>query len=423
MIPNKAIPKQLQNYDFRFIIVSPKSKRPYEVAWTLNDEDYEQNNDKTWTHKETGEKYIVTIKKKRQEYRGELRNYRYDSPVLNHFLDSGYNYGVMTGYGNLAVLDDDTENFELIKRFEDNFGKSFMVRGHYYIKIKNWDKRKIIFNHSEKKYKDSNGNLTTHMGELQGKGLQAVAPNSIHPSGERYEIKQDIPIKEVEWEDFKEVFKDLMAKEKKTFERSQIKDSDGKIRGGLDELNISDIVSTAGFTEVKNGVVGSHPAHGSTNGKNFFVSNDDKTWTCFRCNQGKGSHVGCGDVWSLIAVVHGIIDCSQAGKQCLSPEQSWEVFKIAKEKYGVEDKSEFKFKNKEPKGWAKSINIKQFAKDKDMTKCPYCNNDFEFIEQTGYFRCSNCRIFGGLNKFANLLYYKDKMSLQEFRAKFVIKYE
>ena len=54
-----------------------------------------------------------------------------------------------------------------------------------YIKLKDWDGKKIIFYNK----------IGKHCGELQGKGQMVVGAGSIHPSGESYELKKDIKIK------------------------------------------------------------------------------------------------------------------------------------------------------------------------------------------------------------------------------------
>jgi len=75
-----------------------------------------------------------------------------------------------------------------------------------------------------------------------------------------------------------------------------------------------------------------------------------------------------------------------------------------------QSKQVFILKTTEPKGWALSINIKKFAERKGWLKCPKCNNDFIFIETHGYYKCSNCKIQGGLKKFVELNMKKKRES-------------
>ena len=65
-------------------------------------------------------------------------------------------------------------------------------------------------------------------------------------------------------------------------------------------------------------------------------------------------------------------------------------------------KSEYRNKNKEPMGWALSINIKRMADKYGLTSCPTCEVDYEFDERLGFYKCPCCKSYGGLKKFAKL---------------------
>jgi hypothetical protein len=56
----------------------------------------------------------------------------------------------------------------------------------------------------------------------------------------------------------------------------------------------------------------------------------------------------------------------------------------------------------EPKGWACSINIRKFAERHNLLQCPVCNQDLEFNELLGSFKCP-CGLKGGLKDFAKLI--------------------
>jgi len=148
------IPKQL--ISMKFLRVQKHTKRPFEKDWT----------NKPYTYQQIVEFFPLE------------------------------NYGVMTGHEELGVLDDDSKDKKLIKLFEKHFIESFRVRDHYYIKLIGWDGKKVIFS-------DEEGN---HLGELQGLGQMVVGAGSIHPSGEIYDLRKDIPIKEIIVGDFLKVF-------------------------------------------------------------------------------------------------------------------------------------------------------------------------------------------------------------------------
>jgi len=104
------------------------------------------------------------------------------------------NYGVLCGK-ELRVLDDDSPDEKLLKLFLEKFGETFRVRNHLYFKFDNGQKNKIIF---------FDGKI--HLGELQGEGTYVVGAGSTHPSGEIYEIKNDLQIKIISYDKFMEVF-------------------------------------------------------------------------------------------------------------------------------------------------------------------------------------------------------------------------
>lgn len=317
------------------------------------------------------------------------QNKVYDRTIMQlHLENHNENYGVLTGFNNLGVLDDDSENKILMKLYEENFPETFRVRDHYYIFLKNWDGNKIILNHPTEI--DEKGNRK-HLGELQGKGQQIVGCGSFHPSGELYELKNNIPIAEVDFNKFKDVFKDYIKKEDKKEFCSKIKDSNWS-GDDIKEIPISSIIDISSLKDMGSGCYqGSHPTHGSDGGMNFRVDLNNNTWYCFRCQSGGSSS-------ELIGVIENIIPCSSSGSNCFSSEQGREVIEVAREKYGLR-KPETQ-ENLEPKGWALSINIKKMAERKGWLKCSNCNVFFEFNELMGWYKCGCSK--GGIKKFLEL---------------------
>jgi hypothetical protein len=370
------IPIQLK--DQLFCRVRYKEKSAFEKAWSMLESEYTQQQDLTWKNNITGELYFINENKKKVLYKGSITNYTYNT--ISKFQNE--NYGVLTGVNNLGVLDDDSPNKILMELYEKHFGETFRVRDHYYIKLLNWDCKKIIFYDQEGK----------HLGELQGKGQYVVGPNSIHPSGENYVIKNNLPIKEIEFVDLIRVFGDYIIKKEKFIREHKKTSWEGD---DIKNIPISSIISFSGLTERGNYLQGPHPKHSSTTGMNFSVNNSQNTWYCFRCGSGGGPS-------ELIAVMEGIIDCSQAGSNCFSKEDAQEVIKVAREKYGLKI-PEINIEQKTPQGWANLISIKKMAKKHNFENCPICNSNFEFIEKLGWWKCPKCKIQGGLTKFANFI--------------------
>ncbi len=318
----------------------------------------------------------------------KTNNYSYQDMMMWLGVNPAKNYGILTGINGLGVLDDDTENKELLHLFSISFPKTFLSRDHNYIFLDGWDGKKIIFYNQNKE----------HCGELQGLGQQVVAPNSHHPLAENYDIRKNIPIITIDYKKFCEVFKDYLPKKiRKVVTDFKKTNWEGD---SITDIPITNIISLSGLTDVGGGCYqGPHPQHGSVNGMNFRVDTSSNSWYCFRCSSGGGPS-------ELIGVVDGIIDCSQAGSNCYSSEQGREVIEIAREKYGL--KAPEKQTNFKPMGWALSINIKKMAERKKFTDCPNCNIPFEFNEELGFYKCNQCGIKGGLKKFSRLCLVNNK---------------
>jgi len=120
--------------------------------------------------------------------------YKYnDLKILEH----KENLGLICGSG-LIVIDADTDR--LNKLIKEKFPKTFTVKTkngyHYYYYCFNFLKKKVLKDKKE------------HLGEIQSNGSYIVCPGSIHPSGIKYEVKEDIPIQEIK----KEFIDDILKK-------------------------------------------------------------------------------------------------------------------------------------------------------------------------------------------------------------------
>ena len=228
----------------------------------------------------------VRFKDKRAFETGWQKNpYTYDE-ISKYFPEE--NYGVICGK-EVRALDDDTPDKELIKLYNDNFPETMQVRGHVYFKFDNGHEDKIIFEHPEKLYPNSKGEMNHHMGEIQGEGTYVVGPGSTHPDETTYELKKDLPIVTISYEKFEEVFGEFFKKKKKQIVREHISTSWSGDK--ITDIPISNIISFNGLTDMGNGVFqGSHPLHGSDGGSNFRVDENANNWYCFRCFP-KGTNV------------------------------------------------------------------------------------------------------------------------------------
>ncbi|MDO8508198.1 MAG: bifunctional DNA primase/polymerase [Nanoarchaeota archaeon] len=124
---NEKIPKQLQKEEFGFCMVELKKKKPYENQW--------QN-----------------------------KPYKFGEERLLIHLQNGGNYGVISGYGNLRILDIDDLN--LVPIFDELFKDTFSVEtpsgGRHYYFICDYEKNHVLRNGA---------------GELRSNKMQCVGPN------------------------------------------------------------------------------------------------------------------------------------------------------------------------------------------------------------------------------------------------------
>ena len=167
------------------------------------------------------------------------------------------NYGVLAGINGLGILDDDTADNELMKLYDLNFPKTFQSRGHYYIRLIGWDNKKIVLKDPIKKNEKGEA---LHLGELQGKGSQAVGPGSTHPNGSTYNVIQDLSIQEIPWDKFKEVFQKYFKTKIIQEKIPVVKDSSWKGED-IKDIPLTNIFSFSGKSTAK-GYQGENPWHG-----------------------------------------------------------------------------------------------------------------------------------------------------------------
>ncbi|MBT6995235.1 hypothetical protein HN865_01540 [Candidatus Woesearchaeota archaeon] len=141
------IPKQLQDSNFRFLLVREKLKKPVEDSWNSKN------------------------------------NYSFDNLKLMDHLDKGFNYGIICGHGNLTIIDADSE--ELNKICSKEFPKTFVVQSskpykrHYYFFTEKPLETKSLMQDGK------------NVGHIRGRGAYMVCPGSVHPLGMKYSIVED----------------------------------------------------------------------------------------------------------------------------------------------------------------------------------------------------------------------------------------
>ena len=340
---NIEIPSQLRKPYFRFVKL--KGKKPFEDGWNIPEDKVRclvcDENNTTTLLKNDRETIINHFKQehpeipieKIPEYVETPKNYSYDSPTLQEWLKQGGNYGICCGAGHLIVIDCDSEELEEIMENAIASGQlpeTFKVRtgsgkAHYYYTCT--DARACALSSGDR-----------HIGDIRaisskGTYTQVVAPGSIHPdTGKPYVVENDTDISQVTWIQIQMALGAFMKKSIKQRAESIAREEKGY---GDFPINVVDIVPPDKYDLKQSGdeFYGCHPVHGSERTmRNFWINPKKNVWHCFRHN------VGGGPI-SLIAMLEGIIDCEDVQEDWLAnlpKEKKEQLFKILKEKYGIE---------------------------------------------------------------------------------------
>jgi len=317
---------------------------------------------------------------------------RYKDINLQTHLTSGYNYGVQM---NNSFVEIDGENYPLIvidfdtKKFQDKvldkFPETFTTTSG---SSKNCVHLWFASNNNEAfKIKDRNKETLC---DVIGAGNQVIAPGSKHYKGSIYSVVKDIPIAFLDYDIIKSILEPYDKQPKKI--KKEYKLNPNIYNSFLDKLKsivgIPQLLNEFGIDTSKNPTecLFHSSVHGQCLGFNY------ETAHCFNCD---GS-------WNIFSLVKQYKNYSSAEAIEWLAE-----FAGMSEEYNHQKKEYinkiYKDNLEEPKGWAKGINIKQFAERNNFTTCPKCKNLFEFIESHGFYRCKTCKYQGGLNKFAELI--------------------
>jgi len=302
-----TIPEQIQRAGFRFIRIRPKSKIP---------------NDKDWQR---------------------IRNFSADDRALLSWINTYQSFEIRAGdglythfegYGNYGVLctseaivvDLDTPELVsfLLEATQSDSGasklpatllcKSGSGRGiHAYFRTSKGHPVRLL----------DPENPDTNVGDIKSVGGQVVGPTALHPGGKPYEIIQDREIAFVEFSVLKEVFSKWIPKQKEISPES-IRREYGEYEQLSVDVPIAQVLYPDKAVSLGNGEFrGAHPIHGSSGGRNFSINTNKNTWFCSRHNTGGGP-------LEAIALLEGIIECSEAGPGCLRGEKFLQTIDAAK---------------------------------------------------------------------------------------------
>jgi len=247
------IPKQLHKQDFRFIKLGTGDwcKRPTEKGWSVEN------------------------------------NYKFnDKEILDH-IAKGNNYGVVGGYGNLLIIDFDSELFQ--KKLRSLLPPTFTVKTggkgltHLYYLI---DEPFCKFG-----IRDKEENVVI---DFQCKGSYVVGPNSIHDSGKPYIVLNDIPIKKIKKSFLQKIFTVWNEREQKVHEKPMQIDTNTNAGRIKTKLRISSVLQEIGVRKFY-GNKFACPFHSISKGNSYNAQFDDGKGVYFCHHEQVGGDVI--DLW------------------------------------------------------------------------------------------------------------------------------
>lgn len=243
---------------------------------------------------------------------GSLR-FPHDSELKEHIKQGG-NYGIVGGRGLIIIDVDDPEFYEelspvLPPTLEVTSPGSNLPHLYYASDLD-----------SPIRLRDKNGE---NLGDIQGAGKQVLGPGSIHPNRKKYTITKTQELTYLSQEELQKRLGPWIIS-KKTI--NAINEA-GHQEYERVKIDMNQLIKSYNLqlTTQGNELYGSHPIHGSSGGKNFWINLDLNVWHCFRCNSGGGP-------LSLFAVLENIISCENAQPGALTGLLFWEILELAASK-------------------------------------------------------------------------------------------
>lgn len=259
--------------------------------------------------------------KKKDEINCEGKNnYAYDDPRFIKYLATGDNIGVALGYDDIIVIDAD--HIVIDQEARKSLPKTFTVKtGSYYYNNPEVGRKTHFYYRCPELpttislANDPGGN---HYGEIRGTGAMVIGSGSKHyKTGNIYTVENDIPIATITLEQINTVFAPYMKehdeKQQEQFMREHRTDS-------RCPLDITKVINPADFkgqtkTEKSQGIYrGKHPGHNSGTNRDFIFNINTNLWWCY-------SHETGGGPIELIAILEGVIKCSEVKPGCLKKKE------------------------------------------------------------------------------------------------------
>ena len=243
--------------------------------------------------KQKGIKFVLLERGGKKPFQKEWQNkiIAFDSPELVFHLDNNHgNYGVMGGgEKRVIIIDFDNEKVqnEICRKLPDTFTvKTGSGKLHKYFTSDKCESFKIF-----------DGEMNT-LADIQGEGKQVVAPNSIHPNGNKYEV---VDSREIVFLPYSEIRALLMPYDRKTngnkkeIERPKGILTDDFLERLKSEISVENVLGSFGINTSRTPTA--CPFHTSNGGK--CLGFNYETAHCFHC---EGS-------WNIFSLVKEMKKC------------------------------------------------------------------------------------------------------------------
>lgn len=186
------IPKQLQEEEFRFVLLKPKTKVAFESEW-------------------------------------QKKGYKFNDPKLLQHLNKGGNYGVIGGFGNVVIFDVDDKTLaeQLINTFQTFTIKTCGGTYHFYFKT-GYNTNHVL--------SDSKGEIRANNYYVVGPNCYAIDTKKKHEGP--YKIKKDLPLLEISPSGFETIIQPYL----KTTKTEKV-DGDDNTRSAIEYRQICSLIS------------------------------------------------------------------------------------------------------------------------------------------------------------------------------------
>lgn len=295
------IPEQLIRAGYRFIKVEPRRKNAIETGWP------------------------------------DTKNYAADDPELLDHIREGGNYGVLAVFPSV-IIDLDIHFPEISDRLPRTFsvktGRESGEGRHRFYRIAGGDFKDCTLVDPDKphpKPEEAAKGMKLPVGEVKCRRHYCVGSGCTHPSGNKYVLIDSSEVAELDAAELEKIVgKYREVKREKTPAPEDLSPRNSKKPKTTifdlikEKLNNQIMVPTENVTKSGDEIRGCHPVHGCGDNKdNYSFNRHNGRFKCF-------THKSGGDLLIFYAVRSGVIQCHEAGKDCLRGEAGRKLIEQAR---------------------------------------------------------------------------------------------